>query len=267
MKIVHCNLRPYHRAHEWMNSYLVTFWCEGHMPQQRQRCRNLDIHDSHAWQQSHGTNYRWCVGRKGPAVKQQCPNGDPHTSHRWRTNPPGDVWCVGVSPTGRLVIDVPKIHIDGFAAKLYGVGTVSQRMNEILRGEVEAMTMNPVGNQSKLDTLRAERERVLAELQRLERFPEEDPYDGDAVIYARLRRPGSQELSYAFLRTEVNGWHRWYSTGGRDAIQRATWTQLVEWLAQFDIMEWEVLMPIADQEPAENASDTALAEAAISELS
>lgn len=98
-----------------------------------------------------------------------------------------------------------------------------------------------IGPQDPREVLRIQIREAAAQLERLERFPESDPYgEGDIVIYARVNRRGVEPITVAFLRIKDN---YWYSTGSIAFPQAASWKKLVESLVEYDIIEWTVLKP------------------------
>lgn len=86
-------------------------------------------------------------------------------------------------------------------------------------------------------------EHAMSELAKLDRFPDEDPFDDGTVIsFVKQFVPGGTEYEYAALRCN-NG--QWFTTGPRK-VSYAPWSELVDFLSEgvediYVVTEWSLV--------------------------
>jgi hypothetical protein len=108
---------------------------------------------------------------------------------------------------------------------------------------------------SRLGAVRGRLAALEAELARLERFPEDDPYEDDAVLKI-YRRVGGTLYTYAAVR--VQG--LWYLTGQwklRVTPQKVPWAALVELAAEAEaVVEMTELRYLVGEGPVTDGGKT-----------
>lgn len=95
--------------------------------------------------------------------------------------------------------------------------------------------------------------RLLEHAARLERFPDQDPYQDGDVVRFDLKWSGGVTYTYAAIRAAGGTWYT-TATGGLAAVHR-NWLRLVEWMTSAAmVVSFEDMVPVSpDAGPSEPA--------------
>ena len=82
-------------------------------------------------------------------------------------------------------------------------------------------------------------DRAQARLDALEGIPEQDPFVDGAMLRYSMPRAGYSTTTFVSLR--AGG--RWYTTGSIIGIQKASWSELVDWWLEHRVTQITLLLP------------------------